>query len=105
MNRAFSAPIRLLDINPGLSPWAGMTDAVGVSTLGLFEDILSKSQKDHAGRIVKDAEDVVRLIQRNRVDLNAESIREILSKHGTDEFYERARRGCAPGWKHRPPFS
>jgi len=33
MNRAFSAGLGLLAFNPGLSPWAGMSDAVGVSRM------------------------------------------------------------------------
>ena len=33
MNRAFSARPSRLAINPRLSPWAGMSDAVGVEAL------------------------------------------------------------------------
>ena len=35
VNRAFSARLILLAMNPGLSAWAGMRDAVGVETVGL----------------------------------------------------------------------
>lgn len=48
----------------------------------------------HAGRIVKDAEDVIRLIQNNRLDPNAPAIREIFQKHGTEEFHEKVRKAC-----------
>lgn len=51
----------------------------------------------HPGRTVKDAEDVIQLIRRNSLDLNTNELRELFRKHGTDEFYERVRRACAPG--------
>ena len=49
----------------------------------------------HPGRIVKDAEDVIQLIRRNRLDANADKVRELFRKHGTEEFYEQVRRACA----------
>ncbi len=49
----------------------------------------------HAGRIVKDADDVLQLLQVNRVDLNAPEVRDIFLKHGTSEFYEKAKRICS----------
>ena len=48
----------------------------------------------HAGRIVKDAEDVIRLIQNNKLDPEAQEIRELFHKHGTTEFYEKVRNAC-----------
>jgi mannose/cellobiose epimerase-like protein (N-acyl-D-glucosamine 2-epimerase family) len=48
------------------------------------------------GRTVKDAEEVIQLIRRNRLDPNAGNVREIFQRHGTDEFYERVRGACAP---------
>ena len=48
----------------------------------------------HAGRIVKDAEDVIRLTQNNRLDPNARTVRELFLKHGTEELYEKVRRAC-----------
>ena len=48
----------------------------------------------HAGRIVKDVEDVIRLIQNNRLDPDAQTVRELLLKHGTEELYEKVRRAC-----------
>jgi hypothetical protein len=40
----------------------------------------------HPGRILKDAEDVIRLIQANRIDPEARDIRELFQKHGTNEM-------------------
>jgi len=48
----------------------------------------------HPGRIVKDADDVIRLVKVNRLDLNAPGWRELFLKHGTQEFYEKVRRAC-----------
>ena len=49
----------------------------------------------HPGRIVKDADDVLNLLQINRVDLNEPEVRDIFLKHGTSEFYEKAKRICS----------
>ncbi len=46
----------------------------------------------HPGRIVKDAEDVIRLAQYNKLNLDAPKIRELFQRHGTDEFYQKVRR-------------
>jgi len=48
----------------------------------------------HPGRIVKDADDVIRLIQVNRLDVNSPELREIFLKHATPEFYEKIQRIC-----------
>jgi len=48
----------------------------------------------HAGRIVKDAEDVIRLMQINGLDPDAQTVRELFQKHGTEEFYEKIRKAC-----------
>jgi hypothetical protein len=48
----------------------------------------------HAGRIVKDAEDVIRLIQNNKLDPEAPQLVELFNKHGTNEFYKKVRRAC-----------
>jgi len=50
----------------------------------------------HQGRIVKDADDVIRLVQANRLDVNDPGIRELFLKHGTMELYEKIRRTCGP---------
>jgi len=50
----------------------------------------------HPGRVVKDADDVIGLVQANRVDVNAPETRELFLKHGTTELYEKIRRICTP---------
>jgi hypothetical protein len=50
----------------------------------------------HAGRIVKDADDVIQLIQANRLDINERSWREWLLKYGTEDFYTKLQRACGP---------
>ncbi len=50
----------------------------------------------HPGRVVKDADDVIGLVQANRVDVNAPETRELFLKHGTMELYEKIRRICTP---------
>ena len=50
----------------------------------------------HKGRIVKDADDVINLVQLNRLDINAPELRELFLKHGTPELYEKVQRSCAP---------
>jgi len=34
------------------------------------------------------------LIQNNRLDPDAQTVRELLLKHGTEELYEKVRRAC-----------
>lgn len=53
----------------------------------------------HPGRVVKDADDVIRLIQNNRIDPESQEIRAVFEKHGTPEFYEKVRRACRPNWQ------
>jgi hypothetical protein len=48
----------------------------------------------HRGRIVKDADDVIRLALVNKLDLDEPSIRDLFLKHGTAELYEKVRRLC-----------
>ncbi len=48
----------------------------------------------HQGRIVKDADDVIRLVQVSRLDINAPDLKELFLKHGTPEFYEKVQRIC-----------
>jgi hypothetical protein len=48
----------------------------------------------HAGRIIKDADDVIMLVQANRINMNAPDIRDLFLKHGTLEFYEKVHRIC-----------
>jgi len=48
----------------------------------------------HAGRIVKDTDDVLRLTQINKLDMNDPEIHELFLRHGTAELYEKIRRIC-----------
>jgi hypothetical protein len=48
----------------------------------------------HAGRIVKDADDVIHLVLANRLDMDAPETREIFLKYGTQELYEKVRRAA-----------
>jgi hypothetical protein len=50
----------------------------------------------HARRIVKDADDVIRLVQSNRIDLDAPDIRELFLKYGTQELYKKVKAACRP---------
>jgi hypothetical protein len=49
----------------------------------------------HPGRIVKDVDDVINLVQVNRLDINAPELKELFLKHGTSELYEKVKRACA----------
>lgn len=48
----------------------------------------------HPGRIVKDADDVIRLVQINKLDVNDPEFRELVLRHGTSELYEKLQRLC-----------
>lgn len=48
----------------------------------------------HSGRIVKDTDDLIRLIDANRLNACDPKVREILLKHGTPDLYEKIRRIC-----------
>ena len=48
----------------------------------------------HSGKIVKDADDVIRLLQINRLDPDSPLLRQLFLKHGTEEFYEKVRTAC-----------
>jgi hypothetical protein len=48
----------------------------------------------HEGRIAKDADDVIQLVQVNRLDVNRPDIREIFLKFGTADLYEKVQRTC-----------
>ena len=51
----------------------------------------------HKGRIVKDADDVIHLVQINRLDVRRPDIREIFLKYGTTDLYEKVQRACRQG--------
>lgn len=48
----------------------------------------------HQGRIVKDPDDVIRLAQVNKLNLDEPEIRGLFLKHGTRELYENVRLLC-----------
>ncbi len=48
----------------------------------------------HPGRIVKDVDDVIRLIQLNRVDVTKAEWRDLILKYATAELYEKLRGVC-----------
>jgi hypothetical protein len=69
--------------------------AVGAKIVSLRHLLALKChaiKNGHPGRIVKDADDVIRLVQANGLDMNDPGIRELFLKHGTVEFYEKIRR-------------
>jgi hypothetical protein len=49
----------------------------------------------HTGRLVKDADDVIRLVQANGVNVQDQEMRDLFLKHGTAEFYEKICRICS----------
>jgi hypothetical protein len=73
---------------------SGVRDLRVVSLMHLLALKCHAAKHGHPGRIVKDAEDVIQLIQNNRLDPDAQDIRELLQKHGSQEFYEKVRRAC-----------
>jgi hypothetical protein len=66
-----------------------------VSLLNLLALKCHAVKHGHPGRVVKDADDVIRLIQANNLNPEAPNVREVFNKHGTEEFYEKVRRACA----------
>jgi len=73
------------------------SSAPGVRVVSLVHLLALKChavKHGHRGRIVKDADDVIHLIQNNRLDPDSQLVREVFSKHGTKEFYEKVRQAC-----------
>jgi hypothetical protein len=48
----------------------------------------------HAGRIEKDLDDVIRLVEVNRLDIGKPEIRDLFLKHGTRDLYEKVQQVC-----------
>ncbi len=46
----------------------------------------------HSGRVIKDTDDLVRLIEVNRLQVEEPKLREIVLQHGSAEIYEKLRR-------------
>jgi hypothetical protein len=76
---------------------AGAADAKIVSLRHLLALKCHAIKHGHQGRIVKDADDVIRLALVNRLDLDEPGIRDLFLKHGTAELYEKVRRLCSQG--------
>lgn len=78
----------------------GPASAAGAKVVSLRHLLALKChaiKHGHEGRIVKDAEDVIRLAQINKLDLDEPDIRGLFLKHGTAELYEKVRRLCRQG--------
>jgi hypothetical protein len=75
---------------------AGVEAAKVVSLRHLLALKCHAIKHGHAGRIVKDVDDVIRLVQVNRLDPNAPEMGDLFLKHGTKELYEKVRRICGP---------
>jgi hypothetical protein len=69
--------------------------AKSVSLLHLLALKCHAIKHGHKGRVVKDADDVIHLVQINRLDVRRPDIREIFLKFGTTDFYEKVQRACA----------
>jgi len=75
----------------------GPASAAGVRVVSLRHLLALKChaiKHGHPGRIVKDADDVLRLVAANKLDMNEPGMRDLFLKHGTAELYEEARRVC-----------
>lgn len=73
----------------------GLENVQVVSLMHLLALKCHALKHGHAGRVVKDAEDVIQLLRRNRLDPDTKTVRELFRKHGTIELYEKIRRACA----------
>jgi len=72
----------------------GQTGAKIVSLAHLLALKCHAIKHGHAGRVVKDVDDVIHLVQANQVNLAAPEIHELFLKHGTAELYEKIQRIC-----------
>jgi hypothetical protein len=72
----------------------GVTSAKVVSLPHLLALKCHAIKHGHAGRIVKDVDDVINLVKVNRLDMSAPQMRELFLKYGTADLYEKVRRSC-----------
>ncbi len=75
----------------------GPAGAPGTRTVSLRHLLALKCHAiryGHSGRIVKDADDVIRLVKANRLDVKDPAIRELFMKHGPPDLYEKVCRIC-----------
>jgi len=74
-----------------------VADLPGIPVVSLMHLLALKChaiKHGHSGKIVKDADDVIRLVQVNRLDPDSPLLRQLFLKHGTEEFYEKVRTAC-----------
>lgn len=79
---------------------SGPIEATGMKVVSLLHLLALKChaiKHGPPGRLLKDTDDVIRLIQANRLDMNERKIRELFLKHGTVELYEKIQRACSEG--------
>lgn len=79
---------------------SGPPSAAGAKVVSLRHLLALKChaiKHGHQRRIVKDADDVIRLALVNRLDLDEPGIRDLFLKHGTAELYEKVRQLCKQG--------
>ena len=57
--------------------------------LALDEALINAIKHGHQGRVMKDMDDVLHLVEINRLDLTEPTIRDLILKHGTPELYEK----------------
>ncbi len=93
MNAATFAKLRAAAV-PGPPSAAG---AEVVSLRHLLALKCHSIKHGQPGRIVRDADDVIRLVQANAIDLNQPEVRDLFLKFGTAELYEKTRRACGQG--------
>ena len=73
----------------------------GLTEMKVFRHLLAMKchaiKHGHSGRVVKDADDVIRLVLSNRLNLSDPEVRELFLKHGTVDLYEKVRRVTEAG--------
>jgi len=98
-------PLDLLFVNPdtfakllaeAVPGPPGVTNARVVSLRHLLALKCHAIKHGHAGRLVKDVDDVIQLVEANRLDMRAPETRDLFLKHGTPELYEKVRRATRP---------
>ena len=67
-----------------------------VSLLHLIAMKCHAIQHSKSLRRLKDTDDLIQLINLNRLDLNEPELRATILKHGNEELYEKLRIACAP---------
>ncbi len=76
----------------------GPASAGGARVVSLLHLLAMKChaiKHGHLGRIVKDADDVIHLVQANRLDVTKTEIRDVFLNYGTADLYENVQRLCA----------